>query len=180
MAQSRNNQKVKVRQLVRVSKDGSRSVYEFSGISSAPVKLDVVYARIENAESFAAPDGLATCLDCWKRWMLSDDRDLSASHMKFESAEVLPDMLDADGNPIRLAYETNPYDEQMKADNAIGMATGIMIDGLNKWHRWAIHRKCAVVNVWNFPQLDYLATLIEAETELEKKLRKNIATATQF
>ncbi len=179
MAQSRNNQKVKVRQLARVSKDGTRTIYEFSGASNAPVTVEVSYL---SDQPYAAPeaDGLNVCLDCWRRWMLSDDRDLSASRMKFESREVLPDMLDADGNAIRLAYETNPYDEQMKADNAIGMATGVMIDGLNKWQRWAIHRKCAVINVWDFPKLDYMATLIDAERELEIKLRKNIATATQF
>lgn len=128
----------------------------------------------------AQPDGLNVCLDCWKLWMKSDDRDLSASRMQFEVREMVVDAFDADGNIIRMAYETNPYDEQLKADNIIGAATGAMIDSLNRWQRWAIQRKCSVVTVWDYPQLDYMNTLVEAETELERKLRKNLATATQF
>ena len=156
MVQSRNNQKVQVRQLIRVRK---------SAESASPLTAQ-------------KPDGLNVCLDCWKRWMLADDRDLSASRMLLGSD--YEEEFDEFGNLVRDPYSTDVWDEQLKADNKIGEATGAMIESLNKWQRWAIHKKCGVVTVWGFRQMDYMLTLIEAEKELEIKLRKNLATATQF
>ena len=130
--------------------------------------------RVKKEESistaFVKPDGLATCLDCWKTWMLSDDRDLSASRMKLGGG--------ADEEPV--GYESDVYAEQRKADIAVGAATGAMIDSLKPAWRWAIYKKCSISTQWKFPQLNFLDVLAAAEADLENKLRKNIATATQF
>lgn len=118
-------------------------------------------------------DGLAICLECWKTWMLSDDRDLSASRMKLDGGVD-------DEDRDRAAYESDPYAEQRKADIKVGEATGAIIEGLKPCWRWAIYRKCGVATVWNFPSIDFLSCLADAQAELERKLRVHIATATQF
>lgn len=125
-------------------------------------------------QSIHKPDGLAVCLECWKDWMLSDDRDLSASRMKLEGGE------DDDEDHEREGYESDPYGEQRKADMKVGEATGAMIHDLKPVWRWAIHKKMGVSQVWNFPSVDFLCSLADAQAELERKLRANIATATQF
>jgi len=130
-------------------------------------------------ETFIAPDGLDVCIDCWVLWMGSDDRDLSASRMKLAGGDELPDR-DADGNIIKTAYENNPYDEQYKADIKVGEATGTMINGLRKHHKWAIHKRANISTVWAYPNLVFFDVLLEAEKELEILLRKNIDTAHKF
>lgn len=117
------------------------------------------------------PDGLNVCLECWKSYMLTDDRDLSASRVKLASG-------DRDGE--RAAYQSDPNDEQRKADMRIGEATDAMIGGLRQLHQWAIKKKCGITTVWAFPTADFIATLEDAEAELTRKLKNNIATATQF
>jgi len=116
------------------------------------------------------PDGLAYCLDCWKVWMLSDDRDLSASRMKLHGGQ--------DDDPI--GYESNPYDDQRKADAKIGEATNTAIEDMKACWRWAIYKKCSIATVWNFPRMSFMDVLADAEVDLEKKLKINIATATIF
>lgn len=54
------------------------------------------------------------------------------------------------------------------------------INSLKAQYAWAIKKKYGIAGVWRFPQLDYMKTLIQAEVELERKLRKNIATANYF
>lgn len=130
-------------------------------------------------EAFIAPDGLSVCLDCWKRWMLTDDRNLSSSRMQLRGGDDLPER-DADGNLIKTGYDSNPWEEQYLADNAIGAATGAMIDSLKPMHRWAIYRKCSIVTVWKFPNTDFMAVIIDAEIDLNRMLRKNIATSGLF
>lgn len=116
-------------------------------------------------------DGLSVCLECWKLWMQSDDRDLSASRMKLRGREAgeLPE-----------GYESDPYAEQRRADMQIGEATGALIEGLKPAHRWAIYKGCGISSVWNFPSVDFPTCLAAAQAELERKLRGHIATATQF
>lgn len=124
-------------------------------------------------QSFQKPDGLTVCLECWKSWMLSDDRDLSASRMRLHGG--------ADDDKDRSAgYESDPYEEQRKADMKIGEATGAMIEDMKAAWRWAIYKKMGISTVWNFPSVDFLSCLADAQAELERKLRVNIATATQF
>ena len=124
------------------------------------------------ADSWVKPDGLATCLDCWKDWMLSDDRDLSASRMQFRGG--------AEDDAEKVAYESNPNDEQRKADYVIGAATGAVIDDLKAVHRWAIYKKCSITTVWRFPNMDLIAAVSAAEEVLTEKLKKNIATENLF
>jgi hypothetical protein len=121
-------------------------------------------------DTFAKPDGLNVCLGCWKDFMLSDDRDLSASCMKLRNG--------AEENAV--GFETDVYAEQRKADMKIGEATDAMIDSLRHVHRWAIYKKCGISTVWNFPSADFIQMLIDAEEELTKKLKINIATANLF
>jgi hypothetical protein len=120
-------------------------------------------------------DGLAICLECWKDWMLGDDRDLSAARMKLHAPA---DDEDEDGIPI--GYESDPYEEQRKADMRIGEATGAIIEDLKPCWRWAIYKGCGVSTVWRFDSVDFLSCLAEARAELESKLRNHIATATVF
>jgi hypothetical protein len=116
-------------------------------------------------------DGLSVCLDCWKLYMDSDDRDLSAARMKLSAGDV------ADGHD---GYESDPYGDQRKADMKIGEATNAMIDDLKPAQRWSVHKACGISSVWNFPSVDFPTTLASAHADLEKKLRNNIATATVF
>src|SRR5690349_1274664 len=82
-------------------------------------------------DRWSKPDGLAYCLDCWKDWMLSDDRDLSASRMKLGAG--------SEEDQDRAGYESDPYADQRAADMRIGEATGAMIEGLKPAWRWAIY-----------------------------------------
>lgn len=131
--------------------------------------------RVRKAEvqidTWQKPEGLAYCLDCWKEWMRSDDRDLSVSLMKLHSA---PENQEAAG------YESNPYDDQRKADMKIGEATGAAIESLKPVSRWAIYKKCGITTQWRFPLIDQMQAMIDACGELEIKLQKNIATANFF
>lgn len=115
------------------------------------------------------PDGLALCLECWKTWMASDDRDLSATRMKLHAP--------ADE---REGYDRDVYAEQRAADMRIGEATGAMIEDMKAAYRWAIYKKCGISTLWRFPQLDWMTVAVDAMVELENRLRKNIATATLF
>src|SRR5688572_8549753 len=82
------------------------------------------------------PDGLSICLECWKDWMLSDDRDLSASRMKLGGG--------APEDEEREGYESDPYLEQRRADMKLGEATGAMIEDLKPCWRWSIYKKCGI------------------------------------
>lgn len=126
-------------------------------------------------DRWVKPDGLSYCLDCWKDWMLSDDRDLSAARMKLHSPA---EERDEDGNPI--GYESDPYGDQRKADMRIGEATGAMIEDMKPAWRWAIYMKCSIATQWKFPSLNFMDVIQAAEEALTEKLRRNIATATLF
>jgi hypothetical protein len=131
--------------------------------------------RKEDVQVSAAvkKDGLAECLECWKDWMLSDDRDLSASRMKLHAG-------DRDEDEELEGYESDPYAEQRRDDMKVGEATGAMIEELKPVWRWAIHKKMGVCQVWRFESADFLSSLEQAQAELERKLRNHIATAMKF
>jgi hypothetical protein len=134
--------------------------------------------RVKHSEVFTSPavkpDGLNACLDCWKLFMSSDDRDLSASRMKFIGSHADQDAENAEG------YTSDPFDEQRKADMKIGEATNAAIDSLKMIYRCAIYKKCGIATVWSFPNSDFMSTLLSAEEQLATKLKNNIATATLF
>lgn len=119
------------------------------------------------------PGGFEICIECWKYFMLGDDRDLSASRMKLAGGVD-------DDEEMHSGYESDPNVEQRRSDLKIGEATNAMINSLKTHHLWAIHKHYGIAQVWNFPQLDYLVVVIDAMSELEKKLRKNIATSSKF
>jgi hypothetical protein len=120
--------------------------------------------KSEVTESFVKPDGMDTCLACWKDWMCRNDTDLGIK------------------NQSTLRGAGDGYDSadtsQIRRDNEIGEATDAMVRSLKTSHQWAMRRKCGLVrqHVWNFPQLDYIVEAQEACAELEKKLRINVAT----
>lgn len=132
------------------------------------------FFRVKNADAYKVSvvklDGLLDCLECWKLFMQKDDRDLSASRMKLMSARDD----DAQG------YERDVYAEQLQADYKIGEAVNTEINDLKAVHAWAIKKKCSITTLWNFPSVNFISALADAEAELEKKLRKNIVTATKF
>lgn len=127
--------------------------------------------EFDSAPVFNRQDGLFVCLDCWKQYMLQDDRDLSVSRMQLRRGDKMTDPA---------GYESDPYYEQHKEDLRIGEATNTMINDLKACWRWAIYRKCSITTVWNFPSVDFLACLEDAQAALESKLRVDITTATQF
>lgn len=111
-------------------------------------------------------DGLEVCLACWKEWMGKRDLDLSVQRQK---------TLQGDGDGYG-----SPDTSQARRDNEIAEATDAMFSSLKASHQWAIRRKCGIATVWRFPQLDYVAEALEACSELEKKLRNNVATRMEF
>jgi hypothetical protein len=119
-------------------------------------------------------DGLSVCLECWRAYMNSDDKALSASRVRLEGGR------DEDDDKIPEGYESDPYGEQHKADLAIGEATNAMINDLKPAHTWAITKACGFTTVWRFPSVDYLSTISAANAALEEKLRRHIKTATLF
>lgn len=122
-------------------------------------------------DAWIQPDGFDICLQCWKEYMQSDDRDLSASRMLLQAGDTAS---------LASGYESDPYSEQRKADYRIGEATDAMIDSLSRLHIWAIYKGYGIGQVWNFPNADFIQTLAAAKSELEKKLKKNVATSTKF
>lgn len=136
--------------------------------------------RVRKEEVYIAlavkQDGLAICLECWKDWMLTDDRDLSAARMQLRGGADK----DGDDDQDHDGYESDPYSEQRRDDMKVGEATGAMIEDLKPVWRWAIHKKMGVCQVWNFPSANFLSSLEQAQAELERKLRSHIATAMKF
>lgn len=127
--------------------------------------------RVRKAEvapqSFVKPDGLDTCLACWKDWITGDqDTDLGMKTMRGLAGEGVncPDI----------------YEAQQDADQRIGAATDAMINSLSRIHVWAIHRSCSIASVWRFPNADFPTIAAEAREELTAKLKKNVCTATLF
>lgn len=120
------------------------------------------------------PDGYALCMECWKTYMSTDDRDLSASRMILRGGE------DEESEEHEGGHESDPYGDQRRADIKTGEAVDAMVDSLKPVEAWAIRKKYGVMNVWNFPSANYVEVLLRAETKLEEMLRKNIATAVMF
>jgi hypothetical protein len=116
-------------------------------------------------EHFIEQTPLDLCLDCWVRWLDYDelkigwrDKSLGLVGNSSRSSEQLYSALEIE----------------------VGMAVDAMIDSLKTHHAWAIRKRCSVATLWRFPQMDFFSVLVEAEKELEKKLKNNIATRSYF
>jgi hypothetical protein len=108
---------------------------------------------------------LQKCLDLWLRWLHRGDSGIG---WRGRSA-----MLESDAS----ASSEQLYD---RMDNHAGEAVDAMIDSLPTHQGWAIRKRCGLVTLWRFPLLVYADVLAQAEAELEKKLKINIATRNYF
>lgn len=107
--------------------------------------------------------------------MRQDDRDLGAKTqacVKSGAVDSEHDGYDDDGAASDAAAARDSRE--------IAQATHAMIEGLQKHHKYAIHKKCGVSRVWNYPNLNIVEELPIAEAELTQKLSKNIATRAFF
>lgn len=119
-------------------------------------------------QAYVKPDGLETCLACWKDWMASDsDRDLGVKTMRGLVGD-------------EMSESPNIYEAQQQEDNRIGAATDAMINSLVRIQVSAIYRACGIATAWRFPNADILAVAAEAKEELTKKLKNNVCTARLF
>ncbi len=131
--------------------------------------------RVLRVDPWVERTGLDLCLGHWVDWMHQDDRDLGVkSQAGIKSG---PDHAD----------DHEGYDDGAASDAAIArasreiaMATDAMIGGLPRHYKAAIERRCNIASVWRFPNMDFTATLPEAEKELTAKLAKNVATKVFF
>lgn len=123
--------------------------------------------------AFIKPDGLAICLDHWIEWMQRDDRDLGAKSQGCIKSG--PDS-EHEGYDVNAAAEA----AESRAARQIAMATDAMIDSLDRHHKAAIYRRCSISTLWRYPNMDYCATLPDAEEALKAKLSKNVATRVFF
>lgn len=116
-------------------------------------------------ERFIEQTPLDLCLDCWVRWLEYADLDIGWR-----------------GKSIGLVGDTERTSEQIYSaiEREVAMAVDAMIESLKTHHAWAIRKRCAVATAWRFPQLDFFTVVVEAEKELEKKLKNNIATRSYF
>lgn len=135
------------------------------GIFASPGLIRRAPKATPATQGINQPDPYATCMACWVSFMQVDDRDLGSRGMKLAgSGEV----------------ERDVHTEQYLADLKIGEAVNAMVESLSIRDRWAIYRSQGISKGWRFENADYAAVLSEARDELEKKLRKNIATRIYF
>jgi hypothetical protein len=133
-------------------------------------------AKIEHTlivSAFDEPTPLQICLSHWSDWMRRDDRDLGA---KGQSGI-------ASGSDEHEGYDDSAAASEaaaMRASCDIAMATDAMIDSLPRHYKAAIYRSCSIASVWRFPNMDFEATLPEAQKDLAAKLSKNVATRALF
>lgn len=106
-------------------------------------------------------------MDIWGRFHRRTDNKGSGGYrgrdslLRSESLRDLEQLCDADEEEAAEAIETS-------------------VNSLAAQHSWAIKKKYGIASAWRFPQLDYASTVEQAEKELDKKLRKNIATSNYF
>jgi hypothetical protein len=115
--------------------------------------------------AFDKPDPYVQLMACWLDFMRADDRDLGASGMR-----LISDGVD----------ERDVHERQRAADLKVGESVDVMVRGLPALHRWAIYKSQGIAKPWLFPNADFGSTLILAREELEKKLRKHVATQLYF
>lgn len=108
---------------------------------------------------------LDRCLDLWVRW---HDRDDSCIGWR--------------GRSVALESEAAASSDQLydRMDNETAEAMDAMIGDLKIQHSWGIKKRCNISSAWRFPSLVFFDVLLEAEAELVKKMKKNIATQIYF
>jgi hypothetical protein len=141
-------------------------------LNRGPVR--VARDEVRRDDPFAPQDGLNYCLECWRHWMHTDDRDLSVGTMRIDYIQEGPRRASpAEIEEARLA-------DERRRDMKIGEATGAMIDSLKPIHQWAIYKSVGLSRVYRFDSADYFDHLLLAKLELIEKLKKNVATRFQF
>lgn len=108
---------------------------------------------------------LDICLDLWLRWQSRSDLGIG---WRGRSASLVGDSV---------ASSDQLYD---RMDSQTGEAMDAMIGDLKVQHNWAIKKRCGLATVWKFPSLVFADVLLEAEKELEKKMKINLATRNYF
>ena len=116
-------------------------------------------------QAFHQADPYALLLACWVDYMRVPDLHLSGGGMRLIS----------DAPPDATVGEA-----QYIADLKMGESVNAMVDSLAAIHRWAIYKSQGISSVWRFPNANYETVLLEARDELEKKLRKHVATRLYF
>lgn len=129
--------------------------------------------RVLRVDPFVEAGGLEICLGHWRTWMRQDDRDLGAKSQAGLCSGA--DQEEHEGFDTDMSKEAAEA-AAARAEREIALATDAMINSLDRHHKAAIYRMSNIASVWRFPHLDFSAVLPEAQTELEKKLRKNVAT----
>lgn len=109
---------------------------------------------------------LEVCLAIWLEWQRRDDTSIGwrgrSAMLEGDAQADLQQLCDG-------------------IDNNTAQAVEAMICDLRPVHLiWAIRRRCGLANVWRFPSLIFADALEQAEMELEKKLKNNVATRTFF
>lgn len=120
--------------------------------------------------SFKKQDGLQLCIECWKFVMSSGTGYLE--HLKEKPMGGMTANEDGYGNDL--------YEEQLKADTAIGNATNTEIHNLAPRLKWAMYKTCGIGQVMHFQLADLIHSYTQAETELTERLKKNNITAHLF
>lgn len=123
-----------------------------------------VASKIE-VGAFHARSPLDLCLDIWMQWQRRSDVGMGW-HRR---SAMLESESSADSEQL--------YDDM---DNNAAQAVEAMMSGLPRHLDWAIRKRCGIATVWRFPSLVFAEALAEAEAELEKKLKNNIATRNFF
>jgi len=116
-------------------------------------------------QAFGQADPYATLMACWIDYMRVPDLHLSSKGMK----------LIGDAPPDATVGEA-----QYIADLKLGESVNAMVDSLTAQHRWAIYKSQGISTAWRFPNANYEAVLLDARDDLEKKLRKHVATRMYF
>lgn len=108
---------------------------------------------------------LDVCLDIWLEWQRSRDINLGWHR---RAAGLLS------------GAAADSEDLYANMDNDAAQAVEAMMSSLPRHLDWAIRKQCGVTTVWRFSQLDFSIELVEARAQLQKKLKKNIATQRYF
>lgn len=116
-------------------------------------------------QAFDQPNAYGMLMACWVDYMRVPDLRLSAGGMR----------LIGDAPPDATVGEA-----QYIADLKMGESVNAMVDSLPAIHRWAIYKSQGISSIWRFPNANYETVLLEARDELEKKLRKHVATRLYF
>lgn len=112
-------------------------------------------------ERFIQQTPLEMCLAIWVNWTKRDN--VSNTHR-----ERICDH-DEDDTPYIIA--------DIKTAEAVDM----LVHSLPRHHQWAVRKSCGISPaVWQYPHLDYLDTLAEAELVLNQKMKKNFACCKYF